>query len=124
MAKSYKPSVGYDPQYKAYIDDLKKETGYAGAQIIRLALFTASQNPEFIRKLTEHLEGADIPQPSWDAKDDALWQFRTAGEVDQSDQESPDPEPVVATPLPFKKEIERSDEYQEGGMGGIFFNIK
>lgn len=74
MAKVYRPSVRYDARYKEYVDRVKEATGLDGAQIIRLALFTAAENPEFAERLKRYTDGVlTMPQPKWNKEDDNMW---------------------------------------------------
>jgi hypothetical protein len=73
--KIYRPSVRYDHRYKDYVDRVKEASGLDGAQIIRLALFVASSNPQFAAKIKEYATKEDVklPMPRWDKKDDNMW---------------------------------------------------
>lgn len=113
--KPFKPSVRYDAQYKQYVDTLKKETGLHGAQIIRLALFTAGSNPEFITKLKQYTDGVlEMPDPEWDQRDDNMWLLQQ-GDGDGDAEPVIMDTPVIADP-PTHAEEPGTVGFSGGGL--------
>lgn len=86
MNKVYRPSVRYDARYKDFVDRIKEVTDLDGAQIIRLALFVAANNPAFVGKIKEYgRDGFKMPMPKWNRKDDNMWLLQQGEEASAHD---------------------------------------
>ena len=67
--------VRYDDLYQVYVDEMFQATNLNRNQIIRLALFTAPFNQEFLNQL-DKFKKKPLPRVYWEVTDSGLWMDR------------------------------------------------
>jgi len=76
----YKPTVRMSDCYRGWLDDMVKYTRLDKNQLIRLALFHAPYNKDFITEveIASRRNSGALPRPAWTKRDRQIWKEQSA----------------------------------------------